>query len=361
MGQTLRRLGWVWKAAIAALWLASLLGFHHPGAGMNWLVSAEVFLTNHVPDPILFAFLTGLLISTWILPAVWERLKHRLAPAPLDNALSLPTMHVTDIAEYLLNDSAWGWRQYLALSLRRFVKDHVRDEMRRAGREYQVRYLGSPPNSDATIEIGRAYWQHATFDDSRIWDRRSRFFTRVLETGAPIHGGTQAYQHGSAPHADVQKTWPRASFFLRLWVMVRIWIRKARNGFPKYLDEQSTTKEVVTADGDVVDFIVPSAEEKAMDQLLLLRKVGISHRNRKLSSEDEFTEWRTSFETWRQDVVASAKILSPSLENLLSHLDQMRPIPSDLPIFNDEHGRLVTFMSEMLLRMQQFLEKHVVR
>ena len=49
---------------------------------MSGLVSFEVLLTNHVPDPILFAFVTGLLISTVLIPEVWKRLRPHLEGPP---------------------------------------------------------------------------------------------------------------------------------------------------------------------------------------------------------------------------------------------------------------------------------------
>ena len=61
---------WVWCIGIAIFWAMALLGFSMPG--MNWLVDIEVWLTNGVPDPILFAFLTGLLLSSWVVPAAWK-------------------------------------------------------------------------------------------------------------------------------------------------------------------------------------------------------------------------------------------------------------------------------------------------
>ena len=230
---------WIWRAALAIYWLAALLGYGSRASIMGWIVGPETWLTNRVPDPIMFAFVTGLIISTWLVPSVWSVVKHRFVSEPVKaNPLSLPTMSVSSIAEYLLNESRWGWENYLRLSLRKFVRDHVSDEMRRAGRAYQVRYIGSPPNSDATVEIGRAYWQYATIDQDRVWDARNRFFTTILPSGAPIYGGSFNYQHGSAPNIDVFQTWPRASAFYRSWVTARIWLRKARYRFPRYLDER---------------------------------------------------------------------------------------------------------------------------
>lgn len=74
--QAFKIASWVWRIGIAAIWLSTFLGF--PGPGMGWLVDAEVWLTNRVPDPILFAFLTGLLLSSWVVPAAWKILRRHI-------------------------------------------------------------------------------------------------------------------------------------------------------------------------------------------------------------------------------------------------------------------------------------------
>jgi hypothetical protein len=64
---------WAWRAALAAYWLLSLIGLGLPrGAVANLLLSGELWLTNKVDDPILFAFVTGLMFSTFVAPAVWK-------------------------------------------------------------------------------------------------------------------------------------------------------------------------------------------------------------------------------------------------------------------------------------------------
>jgi hypothetical protein len=74
-------IGWIWRIGVAALWIGALLRFPVEVPGMNWLVDAEVWLTNKVPDPILFAFLTGLLFASWIVPAAWKIFQRRILHA----------------------------------------------------------------------------------------------------------------------------------------------------------------------------------------------------------------------------------------------------------------------------------------
>src|SRR6266581_1109996 len=142
------------------------------------------------------------------------------------DALTLPPMQITEIAEYVLNESGWGWKKKLELTLRKYVKDSVAAELRRAGTDYAVRFIGTLPNTLQAVEIDRTYWRAATMDDTRIWDRRNEFFTTTFGARS-VYGGVQHYRYGCAPRADVIRTWSRASVFLRIWVTLRIWFRKA--------------------------------------------------------------------------------------------------------------------------------------
>lgn len=148
--------------------------------------------------------------------------------APRPNALTLSTLGIHDVAEFLLNDSRWGWEKRLQLTFKRFVKDHVTLEMRRAGKSHEVRYIGTEPNSAEAKEIDRAYWQYATIDDSRIWDERTKFFTTTAFFGTQLNSNIphlRHYQYGSAPSVDIFRTWPRASRIYRIYVTFLIWTR----------------------------------------------------------------------------------------------------------------------------------------
>jgi hypothetical protein len=167
--------------------------------------------------------------------AIWPEQGPSEQPRPSPS--SLRQMSVTTIAEYLANESRWGWGQYLLLSLRSFVRDEVPHELRRAARAGEVRFLGSVPNSNVVTEIGRPYWKNATFNKDKIWDSRTNFFSEVLSSATPIRDGSINYQHGSAPQSDVLETWPRASFLFRGYVRARLFFKRMLQGFPAYLSD----------------------------------------------------------------------------------------------------------------------------
>lgn len=147
-------------------------------------------------------------------------------------------MTITEIAAYLRDESAWGWKKRRELNFRVFVQDAVPDELRRAGRSGDVRFIGTNPNSAEAQEINRGYWDAATFDDSRIWDSGNEFFTTEYSVStryrsSPPGASLFHYRFGRAPIDDVTKTWPPASVPLRMMVKAVLWLRRARHGFPK--------------------------------------------------------------------------------------------------------------------------------
>jgi hypothetical protein len=71
-------------------------------------------------------------------------------------------MSITEIAAYLRDRSAWGWKKRRELNFRTFVQDAVPDELRRAARSGEVRFIGTNPNSAEAHEISRGYWDAAT-------------------------------------------------------------------------------------------------------------------------------------------------------------------------------------------------------
>lgn len=191
----------------------------------------------------------------WVAAEVgkWQVRHGEFAEDPSSPALSLKPVHATDVAIYLLMDSAWGWRMRQRLSLRRVVKDHVAREMTRAGREYRVRYLGTPAHSQATVEIERTYWQYAAFDDDKLWDRRNKTYTKIV--GPWAYQPPAGYQHVAAPEVDVFRAWPTAGVFLRTSVTIRLWLRAWRAGWPKWLREQPvTTDDDADQDQEIVDY-----------------------------------------------------------------------------------------------------------
>ena len=152
-------------------------------------------------------------------------------------ALSLPKMQITEIAVYLRDQSAWGWRKREELNLKVFVQNAVPDELRRAARSGSVRFIGTNPNSAEAHEINLGYWDAATFDGDRIWDGRNEFFTTTDSIMTRYRSsssgrGLYHYRFGRAPRDDVMKTWGPASVVLRMRVKATLLLRRARHGFP---------------------------------------------------------------------------------------------------------------------------------
>ena len=99
--------------------------------------------------------------------------------------------------------------------------------------------------------------------------------------------------------------------------------------------------------------------QTAIDELWRLRAAGIILRNEEITDQ-QFPDWDKRWHRWRDDVWGKADLINPNLKNWLEYLDQARPPPSrNTPYRNPDHQRLVTIGSEMLLRMQEFLEREI--
>lgn len=95
----------------------------------------------------------------------------------------------------------------------------------------------------------------------------------------------------------------------------------------------------------------------AIADLAELRKLGVAHRNSSpVELPDGFTAWQWGYENWRERVLEAAGRVSMSLKYRLEVLDQMRPPPT-MPVMHPHHGKLVQIISEILLRIDEFLEK----
>jgi hypothetical protein len=170
-------------------------------------------------------------LTIWLLVAYvrrWSAFQDQIE-LPRAPPLSLTPMSAWDIAEYLLNKSVWGWHTYGELNFWKFVRNAVAEEMRRAGLAAEVRYIGTRPNEQTAEEINRTYWNFATIDDGRIWDRRNNFFSVQRGDLTPsVRGGVIHYQFGAAPRIDVLKTWPPASITMKMGLGLRVWLRQKR-------------------------------------------------------------------------------------------------------------------------------------
>src|SRR6266446_2522303 len=151
--------------------------------------------------------------------------------APHSGATAPPStmMLITDIAAHLRDISEWGWRKRKELTLINFVQDEVPDELRRAARGGEVRFVGTRPDHDISEEIDLGYWDAATFDSNALWNSQYEVFT--MARLAADYDRITLLRFGRAPREDVMITWPPASHLLRLYVKTLVWLRWARHGF----------------------------------------------------------------------------------------------------------------------------------
>jgi class 3 adenylate cyclase len=94
----------------------------------------------------------------------------------------------------------------------------------------------------------------------------------------------------------------------------------------------------------------------ARKTLWLVRKAGIVIRN-KLIQAHELPAWIEAYEAWRAEVLKLAEVISADLYSHLETLNEVRPPPGNLSCVNDEHEHLVAVMSEILRRLDTYLER----
>jgi hypothetical protein len=143
---------------------------------------------------------------------------------PVSTSASLPQMTAHQIAEHLSSRSVWAERKFTELIHRRFVRDHVGDEMRRLGLSGDVRYRGIRPNNPNAEDVDPAYWVHGRIVSAMLWDRNGRWSTIVGHNS--IYPPPPLYHHLSAPRVDVLKAWPTASRARRMWSVTCVGARR---------------------------------------------------------------------------------------------------------------------------------------
>lgn len=90
-----------------------------------------------------------------------------------------------------------------------------------------------------------------------------------------------------------------------------------------------------------------------------LRKEGVEIRNQPVT-QDTFQGWKGRFERWHEQVLNQAKMLSLNFHAWLFTLDRTRPEPSTSQAANEEHLTLRRVQSEILLRLQEFLQAEMM-
>lgn len=98
---------------------------------------------------------------------------------------------------------------------------------------------------------------------------------------------------------------------------------------------------------------IPSAPLRKM------RKEGVALRNEHLSNDDEFALWLGRYGLWREGTLDAAATLSPVLHDRLETLNEIHGgIPGGVQVFSPEHGHCLSIVSEILRRVDKYLEEH---
>ncbi len=90
-----------------------------------------------------------------------------------------------------------------------------------------------------------------------------------------------------------------------------------------------------------------------------MRKDGVALRNEHLRNDDHFSQWRLRYGLWREGTLAAAAKLSPVLHDRLETLNEIYGgIPGGVQVFSPEHAQCLSIMSEILRRVDKYLEVH---
>ncbi len=206
---------------------------------MSWLVDIETWLTNRVPDPILFAFITGLLFSTWLVPDLWPVAKRHLGIG----AKPMPDMNISDAIDYIVNDSvatlkrsrpSWteNWPGGGTVTLSEMDVEHVDaltqlnerariGEITIWGRKEIFPAFGSNRFEGTIRKIGTDYWQIANLAFSMCL-HRTKAYPQTMIPGYPISDRsfartTSHYTGLMVNRNEVLALWPSKPVWRRLW------------------------------------------------------------------------------------------------------------------------------------------------
>jgi hypothetical protein len=101
------------------------------------------------------------------------------------------------------------------------------------------------------------------------------------------------------------------------------------------------------------------AGETAMAVFCDLRSEGISLRNRPVAGEPNYAAWKTELDGWLSRVYSTAEKINKTLRTYLERLDRVGPPPGGIPVVSAEHARWIGIASEVLVRMQRYIEKDI--
>jgi hypothetical protein len=95
-----------------------------------------------------------------------------------------------------------------------------------------------------------------------------------------------------------------------------------------------------------------------IERLSELRKRGVPLRNFPVKTVTEFSLWSERFWAWRQETIETARRASKLLTDRLEVLNEMYGFPGDIIPFDREPARLLGIMSEILRRIEKYIETH---
>lgn len=98
------------------------------------------------------------------------------------------------------------------------------------------------------------------------------------------------------------------------------------------------------------------ARQAALNDLWKLRRKGVELRNQHIELAG-IPDWENDFKVWQSEVFAAAEIASVHLRNHLEILNEVSRPPDNVNPVSKYHFRLLSHMSEMLRRMEKYLER----
>lgn len=147
--------------------------------------------------------------------------------------------------------------------------------------------------------------------------------------------------------------WASILAFFILFIAVFLWNFLAA---PRQIQAE-TDESVVALQGQLDN---REARQAAIDELWLLRSIGISLRNESVNTPVEFADWERRYRAWRNDTLSAARQVSVNLHNWLEHLDRTVPNPAGLSFLSGtDHERFARIASTILYRLQMYLEREL--
>jgi len=105
-------------------------------------------------------------------------------------------------------------------------------------------------------------------------------------------------------------------------------------------------------------FVAAVTRRSPIERLSQLRKIGVRLRNSPVTSPTEFELWTETFRSWRKEIIDAANIASKRLADRLEVLNEMYAFPAGIIPLNSEHARLLGIVSEILRRVEKYIETH---